>query len=76
MGRPKKVYKLSREEIVDMLKTELEHEVNEMMNKLDNIEDGYEFERIAVSGFSNFNSKWMQAMAGIEPSNKNLKKNS
>jgi len=76
MGRPKKEYKLSREEIVDMLKLELEHEVNSMLDKLDHMEDGYEYEQIAVKGFSSFNTKWMQAMAGIEPTNKNLKKNS
>lgn len=76
MGRPKKEYKLSREEIVEMLKLELEHEVNNMLDKLDNTEEGYEYEQIAVKGFSSFNNKWMQAMAGIEPVNKNLKKNS
>lgn len=76
MGRPKKEYKLSREEIVEMLKLELEHEVNLMLDKLDKMEDGYEYEQIAVSGFARFNNKWMQAMAGIEPVNKNLKKNS
>jgi hypothetical protein len=73
---PKKQYHLSREEIVDMLKLELEHEINAMLDKLDKVEDGYEYEQIAVSGFSRFNNKWMQAMAGIEPVNKNLKKNS
>ncbi|MGH7240347.1 MAG: hypothetical protein ACREHG_09850 [Candidatus Saccharimonadales bacterium] len=76
MGRPKKEYKLSREEIVEMLKLELEHEVNLMLDKLDKTEDGYEYEQIAVNGFARFNNKWMQAMAGIEPVNKNLKKNS
>lgn len=75
MGRPKKEYKLSREEIVEMLKLELEQEVNAMLDKLDKTEDGYDYEQIAVSGFSRFNNKWMQAMAGIEPENKNLKKN-
>ena len=74
MGRPKKEYKLSREEIVEMLKEELEQEVNAMLDKLDKTQDGYEYEEIAVSGFSRFNNKWMQAMAGIEPENKNLKK--
>jgi predicted ArsR family transcriptional regulator len=76
MGRPKKQYNLTREEIVDMLKLELEHEVNGMLDKLDKVKDGYEYEQIAVSGFSRFTNKWMQAMAGIEPVNKNLKKNS
>lgn len=76
MGRPKKEYTLSREEIVEMLKLELEQEVNAMLDKLDKTQDGYEYESIAVSGFSHFNNKWMQAMAGIEPVNKNLKKNS
>lgn len=76
MGRPKKEYKLSREEIVEMLKLELEHEVNSMLDKLDNTEDAYTFEQVAVNGFSRFNNKWMQAMAGIEPVNKNVKKNS
>lgn len=75
MGRLKKEYKLSREEIVEMLKLELEQEVNAMLDKLDKTQDGYEYEQIAVSGFSRFNNKWMQAMAGIEPENKNLKKN-
>lgn len=75
MGRPKKDYKLSREDIVEMLKLELEQEVNAMLDKLDKTQDGYEYEQIAVSGFSRFNNKWMQAMAGIEPENKNLKKN-
>jgi hypothetical protein len=75
MGRSKKAYTLSREEIVEMLKFELEQEVNSMLDKLDNQEDGYEFEKIAVNGFASFNNKWMQAMAGIEPVNKNLKKN-
>jgi predicted ArsR family transcriptional regulator len=75
MGRPKKDYKLSREDIVEMLKLELEQEVNAMLDKLDKTQDGYEYEQIAISGFSRFNNKWMQAMAGIEPENKNLKKN-
>lgn len=76
MGRPKKQYSLSREEMIEMLKSELEHEVNGMLDQLDSVEDGYEYEKIAVSGFSRFNQKWMQAMAGKEPENKNLKKNS
>jgi predicted ArsR family transcriptional regulator len=76
MGRPKKQYNLSREEIIEMLKLDLEHEVNAMLDDLSKVKDGYEFEKIAVSGFSRFNNKWMQAMAGIEPVNKNLKKNS
>lgn len=76
MGRNKKKYTLSREEIVDMLKNELEFEINTMLDKLGKTEDGYEFEQIATSGFASFNNKWMQAMAGIEPENKNLKKNS
>lgn len=59
-----------------MLKLDLEHEVNAMLDDLSKVKDGYEFEKIAVSGFSRFNNKWMQAMAGIEPVNKNLKKNS
>ncbi len=75
MGRQKKNYNLSREEIVEMLKLELEQEVNALLDKLDKTQDGYEYEQIAVSGFSRFNNKWMQAMAGIEPENKNLKKN-
>ena len=76
MGRSKKEYQLSREEIVEMLKLELEQEINLMLDKLDKTKDGYEFEEVAVSGFSRFNNKWMQAIAGIEPVNKNLKKNS
>src|SRR5690625_4122663 len=60
MGRPKKEYKLSREEIIEILKLELEHEVNAMLDKLDKTEDGYEYEQIAISGFSRFNNKWMQ----------------
>lgn len=50
MGRPKKEYKLSRDEIVEMLKLELEQEVNSMLDKLDKTQDGYEYEQIAVSG--------------------------
>jgi len=57
MGRNKKKYTLSREEIVDMLKNELEFEINTMLDKLDKKEDGYEFEQIATSGFARFNNK-------------------
>ena len=76
MGRAKKVYTLSREEIIEILKAELEKETNAMLDKMDNVDNAYDFEKVAVNGFSSFNQKWLQALAGIEPDNKNLKKKS
>lgn len=59
---------------MEILKLEFEHEVNQMLDRMNKTANEYKFEQIAVNGFSWVNNKWMQAMTGIDPVNKNLKK--